>query len=196
MSPGAGNGKLKQQRFGFPRTRRLTRGPELDVVRREGKRVRTEHLEVRVLASLSSFGVARPAVTPEPADAAAGPTTAPEVALARVGIIVPKHRQNSVARNLVKRRLRELARTRLLPALDALGAAALDAALVVRAWPSAYGAPFEALARDVERAGQQVARDLTRDPARRPRPAALPAPPPVDPPSGDGSAAASHEEAP
>lgn len=182
MSPGAGDGKLEQRRFGFPHTRRLTRGPELDVVRREGKRVRTEHLEVRVLASLSSFGVSR-----STADAGA----APAAALARVGIIVPKHRQSSVARNLVKRRLRELARTRLLPTLDALGAASHDTALVVRAWPSAYGAPFDALARDVERAGEQAVREMTRPP-RAPRAAplsALPATPATpDPSSGDGSA--------
>ena len=33
----------------------------------------------------------------------------------RVGLIVPRHRQTAVARNRLKRRLRELTRLRLLP---------------------------------------------------------------------------------
>ena len=44
------------------------------------------------------------------------------VSHARLGLVVPKHRHNSVQRNLVKRRLREIGRTvreddRLVPAL-------------------------------------------------------------------------------
>jgi ribonuclease P protein component len=148
VSSDAGDGG--PEGFGFPRQRRLTRGAELDVVRREGKRLRTEHLEVRVLASLSSCGVTRQAP-----------------GRARVGLVVPKHRQTAVARNRVKRRLRELARTRLLPALDALGPATRDAALVVRAWPQAYAATFDALARDVERVGREAGRWLVRGHAVR-----------------------------
>lgn len=131
---------------GFPRRHRLTRGTELDVVRREGKRVRTEHLEVRVLASLQSF---LPPDTPA--------ALAAEPARPRVGIVVPKHRQSGVARNRLKRRLRELVRLRLLPTLPPV-------ALVVRARPEAYAASFEQLARQMERIRRDVAR-LTAPPA-------------------------------
>jgi ribonuclease P protein component len=78
--------------------------------------VQTEHLEARATASL----LFRP----------------------RVGVIVPKYGRNIVARNRVKRRLRELARTRLLPS-----AGRLD--IIVRAKPGAYGTPFTQLAAEV-----------------------------------------------
>ncbi|MDF1505408.1 ribonuclease P protein component [Roseisolibacter sp. H3M3-2] len=141
----------------FPRRRRLTRGAELDVVRREGKRVRTEHLEVRVLASLRAF--------PRLGDAG------------RVGLVVPKHRHSSVERNRLKRRLRELIRLRLLPLVAELP----PVALVVRAHPTAYGATFEALARQVER----LRRDVARLAAAPPAPPAAPAPDPARDPAPD-----------
>lgn len=62
-----------------------------------------------------------------------------------MGIIVPRHKHSAVARNRVKRRLRELTRTTLLPALAPL--APLD--VVVRAAPDAYGADWATLAADV-----------------------------------------------
>jgi ribonuclease P protein component len=139
----------------FPRRRRLTRGAELDVVRREGKRVRTEHLEVRVLASLRAF----------PHLGALDP-------LGRVGLVVPKHRHTSVDRNRLKRRLRELIRRRLLPDLPPV-------ALVVRAHPAAYGATFETLARQMERVRRDVAR-LAAAPQPPAPPLAVP-PPAADP---------------
>ena len=135
----------------------------MDVVRNEGKRVRTEHLEVRVLASLPSSG--SPTVEPsstglsvEPVDVAAGILGGP---LPRVGIIVPRHRQSAVARNRLKRRLRELVRLRLLPALPPV-------AIVLRARAEAYGATFEQLTRQVER----LRRDVARVAAAPPPPAA------------------------
>ena len=64
---------------------------------------------------------------------------------ARVGLIVPRHKRTAVARNRVKRRLRELVRLMLLPALREL--APMD--LVIRATPDAYTASFEALAAEV-----------------------------------------------
>ena len=148
----------------YPRRHRLTRGTELDVVRNEGKRVRTEHLEVRVLASLPSSG--SPAVEPSTdagASPAAEPSTRPSAGpvdvaagilggpLPRVGIIVPRHRQSAVARNRLKRRLRELVRLRLLPTLPPV-------AIVLRARAEAYGATFEQLTRQVERLRRDVAR--------------------------------------
>lgn len=71
----------------------------------------------------------------------------------RVGIVVPKHKHSGVERNRLKRRLRELARLRLLPTLPA-------GAVLLRARPEAYRAEFEALARDVERAAREAARWL------------------------------------
>ena len=78
--------------------------------------MRTAHLELRVAAS--------------------------PLSCARVGFIVPKHGQNSVARNRLKRRLRELVRVTVLPSL-----APLD--LVFRTLPGAYAQSWAALSRDV-----------------------------------------------
>jgi ribonuclease P protein component len=85
-------------------------------VRREGKRVRAAHLELRVATSPLSY--------------------------ARVGFIVPKHGETSVARNRLKRRLRELVRIRVLPTL-------LPQDVVIRTLPSAYAQSWETLRRDV-----------------------------------------------
>lgn len=60
---------------------------------------------------------------------------------------MPKHKQTSVARNRVKRRLRELTRQTLLPALA--GQPPLD--VVLRANPDAYAADQPALAAEVHR---------------------------------------------
>ena len=95
-------------------------------MRRTGKRFRTTHLEVRFLASLQRHP--------------------------RVGIIVPRHRHTAVARNTVKRRLRELVRTQLwaqllpLPPLD----------LVVWASPAAYGATTDVLGGELQRFAARV----------------------------------------
>ena len=59
---------------------------------------------------------------------------------------MPKYKHSGVERNLVKRRLRELSRTRVLPAL-----AHQPTNLVIRALPAAYAASFDALAGDLER---------------------------------------------
>ena len=69
----------------------------------------------------------------------------------RIGLVVPRFRQSAVARNRLKRRLRELARLRLLPA-------ALPADVVIRVRPDAYEATFESLATDVTRALEQLTR--------------------------------------
>ena len=96
---------------------------------REGKRIRTTHLEVRVAAS--------------PLALLSGSRT-------RVGLIVPLHKNSAVARNRLKRRMRELARTCLLPS-------DLPADIVVRIRPEAYGATFETLTADIVRALAQLA---------------------------------------
>jgi ribonuclease P protein component len=67
------------------------------------------------------------------------------VASPRIGIVVPLHRQTAVARNRLKRRLRELVRIELLPALRRR--TAVDVA--IRARREAYAADLSALRRDV-----------------------------------------------
>jgi ribonuclease P protein component len=61
----------------------------------------------------------------------------------RVGVVVPKYRRNIVDRNRAKRRLRELARTRILPI-----AGSID--VLLRAKPEAYDATFNQLAMEVD----------------------------------------------
>jgi len=111
--------RARNDGFGFPRHNRLTRSLELQSVIREGKRIRTVHLDVRVLAS---------------------PLAAP-----RIGIVVPRHQHSAVDRNRLKRRLRELVRTELLPVLRERPA--IDVA--IRSRPDAYRAHLDALRADV-----------------------------------------------
>lgn len=68
----------------------------------------------------------------------------------RVGIVVPKHRHKVVDRNRVKRRLRELVRTRLLRDLGRVD-------LLIRAKPEAYDSTFNELTLDVAQIGDWVA---------------------------------------
>ena len=65
---------------------------------------------------------------------------------------MPRHQQSAVARNRLKRRLRELSRHTLHATLRALPP--LD--VVVRAMPAAYTVDFAALASDVERLGARL----------------------------------------
>lgn len=60
----------------------------------------------------------------------------------RVAIVVPKHGFPSVRRNQLKRRLRELARTHLLPR-----PASCD--VLLRAKREAYASPFDGLRDDI-----------------------------------------------
>ena len=85
---------------------------------REGKRIRTRHLDVRILASPLSH--------------------------LRAGVLVPRYSESAVARNRLKRRLRELIRTRLLPV-------SLSVDIVIRARPDTYHAAFDELAADIMR---------------------------------------------
>jgi ribonuclease P protein component len=65
----------------------------------------------------------------------------------RIAVVVPRFNRTAVARNRVKRRLRELVRRELLPGLTPVDA-------VVRATPSSYRATFDAL--------QAAMRDIAR----------------------------------
>jgi RNase P protein component len=101
---------------------------------------------------------------------------------ARVGFVVPKYGHSSIDRNRLKRRLRELVRTQLLPsfrlAVQADGTAAADGRaavqrdtdragvppvdVVVRALPAAYDAPFSALAAEIGRVYEGVRARVTQ----------------------------------
>jgi ribonuclease P protein component len=63
-----------------------------------------------------------------------------------VALVVPKHRRSAVARNRLKRRLREIARAEMLPRLDARGAT-VD--ILIRAHASAYEATFADLRQEL-----------------------------------------------
>ena len=88
---------------------------------RRGKRRRTAHLDVFLHAS----PVSRP----------------------RLGLVVPKHRHTNVERNRLKRRLRELGRLRVLPAL---WTCEVPMDVLLRARPEAYRATFAELEGEVE----------------------------------------------
>lgn len=75
------------------------------------------------------------------------------VAYPRLGLVVPRHRQKVVRRNVVKRRLREIGRTEILPRLQAAGRP-LD--VMVRARPEAYGASFAELREELLRLTEEL----------------------------------------
>lgn len=81
----------------------------------------------------------------------------------RVGLIVPRYKHSAVARNRLKRRLRELARVHLLPS-------GVRADVVIRVRPDAYAATFEMLGADVQRALTQLMRWRATIPATFPAP--------------------------
>jgi len=70
---------------------------------------------------------------------------------ARVGVVVGRSVGPAVTRNLVKRRLRHLARTRLDALLE-------GSTLVIRALPAAARGSFDALGADLGRALDRLAR--------------------------------------
>ena len=105
--------------FGFSRRHRLARGSDIQNVIREGRRVRTTYLDVRVLAS--------------------------PLRHSRVAIVVPRYKHSVVRRNRVKRWLRELVRLELLPVLGSV--APCDVA--IRSRPNAYDAGLDDLRGDI-----------------------------------------------
>lgn len=111
--PGVGRSETPPRRAApglrFPRARRIGRGQEIRQLLRRGARRRTAHFDVYRSAGLHAH--------------------------ARFGVIVPKYKHNSVERNRLKRRLREVARQRLLPPLDRVTP---PADILVRARPGAY----------------------------------------------------------
>ncbi len=71
-------------------------------------------------------------------------------------MIVPKHRHSIVERNRVKRRLREIGRTRVLPRLEEQG---LTLDVLVRARREAYDVGFRTLSDEL----QSMTEDLCSD---------------------------------
>jgi ribonuclease P protein component len=102
--------------YRMPRASRIRKTRDIRTILRRGKRRRTAHLDV----FLSSSPVSR----------------------CRWGLIVPKHRHTIVERNRLKRRLREVGRTEVLPRLWREG---LAVDVLVRARREAYGAGFREL---------------------------------------------------
>jgi ribonuclease P protein component len=107
----------------YPRARRITHRSEFEKLLSKGMRVRTLDLDVRKLASPLGY--------------------------VRAGLIVPKRGKTSVARNKLKRQLRELVRMKLLSRN-----ASYD--VVIRPRESAYGLTFAELARQVDDLGRQL----------------------------------------
>ena len=105
----------------FPSSSRIRLSGDIRSIFRRGKRRRTAHLDVFLAAS----PVSRP----------------------RVGVIVPKHGHDNVERNKLKRRLKELGRTRVLPELWERDCQ-MD--VLVRARREAYDAAFAELRDEVD----------------------------------------------
>ena len=72
-------------------------------------------------------------------------------------MIVPKHRHSIVERNRVKRRLREIGRTRVLPRLRKQG---LTLDVLVRARPEAYGVGYRRLSNELQSMTEDLCSDL------------------------------------
>jgi ribonuclease P protein component len=104
----------------LPRSSRIRSAREIRDLHARGKRKRTPHLDVFFAASPASHS--------------------------RLGVVVPKHRRRIVDRNRLRRRLREIGRTELLPRLRR-DERALD--VLIRARPEAYEAPFADLRREL-----------------------------------------------
>jgi len=96
----------------YPRRARLTRGSEITTCWEAGRRRRTPHLDLAWRHNSAGH--------------------------ARTGIIVPRYHSSAVARNRLRRRLREILRREVLQRLPAID-------LVIRPKRSAYAASFAVL---------------------------------------------------
>lgn len=76
----------------LPESSRLTRAAELRAVMTQGKRRRTDHLDLFT--------------RPSP------------VGCSRIAVIVPRYRHSAVGRNKLRRRIREIGRRQVLPVLE------------------------------------------------------------------------------
>ncbi len=102
---------------GHSRSRRLALASEIQKVVQSGRRHRTKTLQISWLPN--------------------------ELKHPRLGVVVPRFGNSAVARNKLRRRLREIARRRLLPSLTPID-------LVIKPRASAYRAAFTELADGLE----------------------------------------------
>jgi len=116
----------------LPRVARIRRSGDIQSLLERGKRKRMGHLDIFF--------------APSP------------VSRSRLGLIVPKHGRSIVARNKVKRRLREIGRRRILPALHA---ADVSMDILLRARWKAYEADFVVLAEEVHEALEELWSDAS-----------------------------------
>ena len=100
----------------LPRSWRLSQGSALAAVLRLGRRHRTHRLDIAWYPNDTSHP--------------------------RLGVVVPRHGENAVARNRLRRRVREIARRQVLPQVGAID-------LVLRARAGAYRASRDTLASDL-----------------------------------------------
>jgi len=114
----------------LPRSGRIRKARDIRSLLRDGSRKKTPSLDVFFLSSSGSAS--------------------------RWGMIVPKHRHSIVERNRVKRRLREIGRTRVLPRLKEQGMA-LD--VLVRARREAYGVGFRTLRDELQLITEELCSD-------------------------------------
>lgn len=105
-------------------------------------------MEVRAIASFGVSGNVN-ATTEETTPPIRIPTQRPQ---SRVGVVVPKYGKNSVERNLLKRRIKELVRIEVLPVLQSVPA--ID--LVIKTAPRAYTRTFDELREEVRKWTQQL----------------------------------------
>lgn len=110
----------------------------MERVTREGKRIRTDSLELRWIASPLGHSGGR------------------GLGLGRVGFIVPRYAESAVARNRLKRRLREIARLEILPRIGPLD-------VIIRARAVAYRVTFAELRRELTRMGDRLVSGVERE---------------------------------
>lgn len=110
-------------RLRYPPEKRIRQASDFRSISQQGKRVRASDIDARYLAS--------------------------PVGYVRVGIVAPLHGQGAVARNRLKRRLRELARRLLLPVEQSVD-------IVLWCRPAAYRCSFEELKRRVEGVAEHI----------------------------------------
>lgn len=104
----------------LPRSRRITSSKEIRALITKGKRSKTGHLDVFDSTSLFLYP--------------------------RIGVVIPKHRRTAVERNKLKRRVREVLRKEILPALRNME---VPTDVLIRARREAYEATFEQLREEI-----------------------------------------------
>ena len=116
-----GPGSSRATRNRFPSAARINKKEEIRALLQKGRRKKTLHLDLFFAVSSMSQS--------------------------RWGVIVPKHRHVIVQRNRLKRQLKEIGRTHILPHLKEKG---LGLDILVRARKEAYTAKFHTLRKELQ----------------------------------------------